>query len=49
MAFVGIGGIWAALFLWFLKKQPLLPVYDIRIEEEVVEQHERKEAQSYQG
>jgi hypothetical protein len=45
--FVGLGGLWGAAFIWFLKKQPLLPQYDIRIEKEKTIKHDRKEAQSY--
>jgi hypothetical protein len=30
-ALVGIGGLWAAVFLWQLRKRPLLPLYDPRV------------------
>ncbi len=29
-AFVGIGGVWFGMFLWQLKKRPLLPLHDPR-------------------
>lgn len=32
-AFAGIGGIWVAAFVWHLKRWPLLPLYDPRLEE----------------
>jgi hypothetical protein len=31
-AFAGIGGIWVAAFVWHLKRWPLLPMYDPRLE-----------------
>jgi len=32
-AFVGMGGLWVAVFVWQLKGWPLLPLYDPRLEE----------------
>lgn len=31
VAFIGIGGIWLALFIWHLKSRPLLPLHDPRL------------------
>ncbi|MHA3774121.1 hypothetical protein ACXR0O_21540 [Verrucomicrobiota bacterium sgz303538] len=33
IAFVGIGGIWTAVFLWLLKRRPLLPLVALQPEE----------------
>lgn len=48
-AFVGIGGVWLAAYAWWLKRQPLLPSYDIRVIEEETEHGGRREkaARSY--
>jgi hypothetical protein len=32
---IGIGGIWIGVFLWALRKAPLIPLNDPRILEEI--------------
>jgi hypothetical protein len=39
LAFIGIGGLWAAFYFWQLKRMPLLPVNDPRFEGALVHEH----------
>jgi len=39
LAIIGVGGVWLSVFLWQLKKRPLLPLHDPRFEGVLEHQH----------
>ncbi len=43
---VGVGGLWLAAFIWLLGRLPVVPLYDIRVEEDLAK-NGRREAHSH--